>query len=78
MSCSRDSSYKHGIVHSTYLGVSGYNFRKIKNIVFFCLKIFFTFTKSVDPDEMQQYAVFHLGLCCLQKYSFRGFPNTKG
>ena len=33
---------------------------------------------SVDPDEMQHYAAFHLGLHCLQKYSFRGFPNTKG
>ena len=27
---------------------------------------------------MQHYAAFHLGLHCLQKYSFRGFPNTKG
>ena len=26
----------------------------------------------------QHYAAFHLGLHCLQKYSFRGFPNTKG
>ena len=43
-----------------------------KNIVFFCLKIFFTFTNSVDPDEMQHFAAFHLGLPCLQKYSFRG------
>ena len=41
-----------------------------KNIVFFCLKIFFTFTNSVDPDEMQHHAAFHLGLHCL-KYSFR-------
>ena len=49
-----------------------------KNIVFFCLKIFITFTNSVDPDEMQHYAAFHLGLHCLQKYLFRGFPNTKG
>ena len=32
-------------------------------------KIFFTFTNSVDPDEMQHYAAFHLGLHCLQKYS---------
>ena len=39
---------------------------------------FFTFTNSIDPDEMQHYAAFHLGLHCLQKYSFRGFPNTKG
>ena len=33
----------------------------------------FTFTNSVDPDEMQ-----HLGLHCLQKYSFRSFQNAKG
>ena len=25
---------------------------------------------SADPDEMQHYAVFHLGLHCLPKYSF--------
>ena len=27
-------------------------------IVLFCLKIFFTFTNSVDPNEMQHYAAF--------------------
>ena len=37
-----------------------------------------TLTNSVDPDEMQHYAAFHLGLHCLQKYLFSGFPNTKG
>ena len=37
----------------------------------------FTFTNSLDRDKMQHYAAFHLGLHCLQKYSFRGFPNTK-
>ena len=45
--------------------------------VFFCLKIFFTFTNSADSDEMQHYAAFHLGLHCLQKYLFSGFLNTK-
>ena len=25
----------------------------------------FTFTNDVDPDEMQHYAAFHLGLHCL-------------
>ena len=64
-----------GIVHCTYPGVSGYNFQKI---VFFYLQIFFTFTNSVDPDEMQHYAAFHLGLHCLQKYLFGVFMNTKG
>ena len=42
------------------------------------MKIFFTFTNSVDPDEMQHYAAFHLGLHCLQKYLFRGFTEFKG
>ena len=37
-----------------------------------------SFTNSVDPDEMQHYAAFHLDLHCLQKYLFRGFPNAKG
>ena len=37
----------------------------------------FTFTNSVDTDEMQHYAAFHLDLHCLQKYFIRGFPNTK-
>ena len=49
-----------------------------KNIVLLCLKIFFTFINSVDHDEMQHYAAFHLGLHCLQKHPFRGFPNIKG
>ena len=38
----------------------------------------FTFTNSIDLDAMQHYGAFHLGLLCLQKYSFRGFPNTRG
>ena len=64
-------SINFGIVHCTYLGVSGYN---LKKIVFICLKNFFTFTNSVDPNEMQHCAAFHLGLHCLQKYLL----NTKG
>ena len=35
-------------------------------------------SNSVDPDKMPLYAAFHLGLHCLQKYSFRGFPEYKG
>ena len=34
-------------------------------------EIFLTFTNSVDPDEMQHYVPFHLGLHCLPKYAFR-------
>ena len=38
-----------------------------------------TFTNSIDPEEMQHYAVFHQGLHCLHiKYTFICFPNTKG
>ena len=44
----------------------------LKRIVLFCLEIFFTITNSEDSDEMQHHAAFHLGLHCLQKYSFRG------
>ena len=42
------------------------------------LKIGLSSAKIVDPDEMQHYAVFHLGLHYLQKYmySFSGFQNT--
>ena len=43
-----DFSSKLGIVLCTYLGISGYNFQNI-----YCnLKIFFTSSNSVDPDEM--------------------------
>ena len=66
----------HGLSNNTYLAGLGYNFQKI--LYSFFLKIFLTFINSVDPDEMQHYAAFHLGLHYLQKYSFRGFPNTKG
>ena len=37
----------------------------------------FTFTNSVDPDEMQHYAAFHLGLHCLPNYPFWDFSYTK-
>ena len=48
-----------------------------ENIVCFCLKIIFTFTNSVDHDEMQHNAAFHLGLHCLQKCSFKVFGIKK-
>ena len=34
-------------------------------LCFFCLKICFAYTNSVDPDEMPQNAAFHQGLHCL-------------
>ena len=65
------------IVHTvhTYQGVSGYSFIKY---CIFCLNIIFNFTNSVDPDEMQHHAAFHMGFLCLQKYRFGGYRNTKG
>ena len=52
---------------------SGYNLKK-------CIILpedLYIFINSVNPDEMQHNAAFHLGLHCLQKYSLRNFPNTK-
>ena len=58
--------------------VPGCNFskrkRKTKCILFSDDR--FIFTRSIEPNEMQ--FAFHLGFYCLYKYSFRGFPNTKG
>ena len=43
------------------------------------LKVVLIFiANTADPDEMQLYAAFHLGLHCLPKYLFRGFQCTKG
>ena len=36
------------------------------------LKIVLVLANSVDPDEMQHCAAFHLGLHCLLKYPFGG------
>ena len=44
--------------------------------VFKSLMIVLTSAKSVEPDEMQHYAAFRLGLHCLQKYPFRGYQYT--
>ena len=42
------------------------------------LKVALILANSADPDEMQHYVAFHLGLYCLLKYMFRGFQYTKG
>ena len=47
-------------------------------IVFLSLNVVLIIANSVDPDEMQHYAAFYLGLYCLPKFPFRGFQNTKG
>ena len=46
--------------------------------VFLSLKVVLILANSADPDEMQHYAAFHLGLPCLPKYLFRRFLYTKG
>ena len=53
------------------VGISNYN-------VVLSLKVVFILANNADPDEMQPYAAFHLGLHCLPKYLFRGFQYTKG
>ena len=46
--------------------------------VFLSLKMVLILAGSADPDEMQHFAAFHLGLHCLPKYMylFRGFQYT--
>ena len=46
--------------------------------IFLSLKIVLTSAKSADPDEMQHYAVFHLSLHCLPKYTFRVSRKQRG
>ena len=52
--------------------MSGYNLKK--KYCIFLSEDFFTFSNSVDPDEMQHYVAFNQGLHCLLKYPFKGFP----
>ena len=42
------------------------------------LKVVLILANSADPDEMQHYAAFHLGLHCLPKNLFRGLSVYKG
>ena len=42
------------------------------------LNVVLILANSVDPDEMQHYAAFHLGLHCLRKVPAWGFPVYKG
>ena len=46
-----------------------------KNIVFLSEEPIYIY--SVDPDEMQHDAAFHLGLQCLQKLPVYWFPEYK-
>ena len=50
----------------------------INHGVFLSLKVVLILANTADPDEMQHYAAFHLGLHCLPKYHFKGCQYTKG
>ena len=63
------------MVHCTYEGVTGKNF-KIK--MYFSPEDVFILAKSVNPDEMLLSATFHLGFNCLPKYQLRVYHYTKG
>ena len=39
------------------------------------MKIVLILTNSADPDDMQLYAVFHLGPQCMPNYPFRDFTG---
>ena len=45
--------------------------------VFLSLKVVLILVNSADPDDMQHYAAFHMGLHCLPKYPLRGFYYTE-
>ena len=46
-------------------GVSGRIFKIMMCVCLYALKVVLTLENSADPDEMQHYAAFHLGLHCL-------------
>ena len=58
------------------LNFKGWQVKFLNYDVFLYLKIVLMLANSVDPDEMQHYAAFHLGLHCLPTYPFRGFQYT--
>ena len=62
-----------GRLSCTYLHVRGHNYD-----VFLSLKVVLIVENSADPDEMQHYTAFHMGLHRLPKYSFRGLQYTNG
>ena len=57
--------------------LSGFSNTKVitfkKYYVCFACISFFPLRNSVDTDEMQHYAAFHLGFYCLPKYPLNGF-----
>ena len=56
----------------------GNRYKFLNYDTFQSLKIVLMCANNADPDEMQHYATFHLGLHCLLKYPFKGFQYRKG
>ena len=49
----------------------GHRLKFLDYDVFLSLKVVLILANSANPDELQHYAAFHLGLHCLPKYLFR-------
>ena len=63
------------MVHYIYIeGLQSHNFQLKLNFS----EYLFIFANSVDPDEMQHTAAFHLGLHCLPKYPWVSRCFTRG
>ena len=53
--------------------LNGSQVKVSKLSVFLSLKVILILANSADPDGMQHYAAFHLGLHCLPEYWFMEF-----
>ena len=65
-------------IHCPLCTLRGHRYNFLNYDVFLSLEAVLILANSADPDKMQHYAAFHLGLHCLSKYLFRGFQHTKG
>ena len=81
-----NSLYSGGFPHThvyneywiaNFVLLSGHRYTFLNFDVILSLKFVSILASSADPNEMQQYAAFHQGLCCLQKYPLRRFWYTK-
>ena len=72
MFCNEEEWHYHRIAFSDFL-----NFVKIIILLNLRLKVvlILILTNTADPDEMQHYATFHLGIHCLPKCAFRGIQE---
>ena len=64
------------LIDTMYFKGSHVGFSKLPYDVFLSLNVVLILTNIADPDEMQHYAAFHLGLHCQSPHL--GFPVLKG